>query len=220
MRISIVTDNEKSWFVPYGNKLLHKLTEAGHEVTYVFDSKKINAGDVCFLLSCVRLVPKSVLSLNKNNIVVHASDLPKGKGFSPLQWQVLHGQNKIPLTLFEVVEQADAGPYYLKETLYFDGTELLDEMREKMAAKIVDMCFHYIDKYRHLKPVEQSGEETFYRRRTDADDELDIHKSIAEQFNHLRIGDNETYPLYFHYNNKKYFLKIYNAGEARTSAKN
>ena len=36
--------------------------------------------------------------MNKNNIVVHASDLPKGRGFSPMSWQILEGKNKIKLS--------------------------------------------------------------------------------------------------------------------------
>lgn len=214
MRITILTDNAKSWFVPYGNLLLRNLYDAGHDVVYVFSAKDVREGDVCFLLSCVRLVPASVLALNKNNIVVHASDLPKGKGFSPLQWQILEGQNDVPLTLFEVVEKVDAGPYYLKDVLHFAGTELLDEMRQKMALKIIDMCVCFINTYTTLKPIEQTGEETFYPRRTLVHDELDVKKSIAEQFNHLRIADNESYPLYFRYKEETYILKIYKKTDA------
>ena len=214
MKITVLTDSLQSWFIPYGKMLVEQLQSAGHEAQYVFAAKDVTAGDVCFLLSCVRLVPLSVLGLNKNNIVVHASDLPKGKGFSPLQWQILEGSNEIPLTLFEVVEGMDAGPYYIKETLHCDGTELLDELREKMALAINEMCLRFVAQRDTLEAIPQSGEETIYRRRRDADDELNIHRSIAEQFNHLRIADNEAHPLYFHYKDKKYILKIYKETDA------
>lgn len=215
MRITILTDHFKSWFIPFGQQLLQKLNETGHDTYYVYKATDIQPSDVCFLLSCVRLVPQSFLSLNKNNIVVHASDLPKGKGFSPLQWQIIEGQNQITLTLFEVVEKIDAGPFYIKDLLKFDGTELLPELREKMALKIIDMCLHYVNNYGQIKAVKQIGEESFYRRRRPADDELDIKKTIAEQFNHLRIADNDTYPLYFYYKGKKYILKIYKEEECQ-----
>lgn len=209
MRITILTDHAKNWFIPYGQQLLDKLKEARYDVCYVFKATDVQPGDICFLLSCLRIVPPSVLSLNKNNIVVHASDLPKGKGFSPMQWQIAEGQNGITLTLFEVVEKVDAGPYYIKDVLKFDGTELLNELREKMAMKIIDMCLQYVNNYGRITAMEQSGEESFYRRRTVADDELDINKTIAEQFNHFRIADNEAYPLYFYYKGEKFILKIY-----------
>lgn len=214
MKITLLTDNENSWFVPYGRSLQQQLSDQGHEVVYVFNVKDVCNGDVCFLLSCVRLVPAAVLSLNRNNIVVHASDLPKGKGFSPLQWQILEGRNEIPLTLFEVVENADAGPYYIKDVISFKGTELLEEMRQTMAEKILEMCVRFIGNFDSIQAIDQSGEETFYRKRTAADDELDVNKTIEAQFNHLRIADNEKFPLYFRHKDEKYILKIYRESDA------
>src|SRR5262245_16507360 len=143
MRITILTDDEKSWFVPYGKRLKDRLTQAGHDLAYVFDKSLIRAGDICYLLSCSRLVEQEFLERNHHNIVVHASDLPKGKGFSPLQWQVLQGTNEITLTLFEATKDADAGAYYMKEKVQFNGSELLPELRGLMAEKIVDMCLTY-----------------------------------------------------------------------------
>ena len=55
----------------------------------------------------------------------------------------------------------------------------------------------------------QEGEETFYNRRNSKDAELDINKTIKEQFNLLRISDNERYPAFFKIEGKKYSLKIY-----------
>lgn len=92
MIINILTDNKKSWFIPYGYTLQSKLQELMHNVHFVFDKNDIHEGDICFLLSCSKIIEKEYLERNKNNIVVHASDLPKGKGFSPLQWQVLEGK--------------------------------------------------------------------------------------------------------------------------------
>ena len=50
---------------------------------------------------------------------------------------------------------------------------------------------------------------TFYRKRTPSDSCLDINKSINEQFNLLRVVDNERYPAFFKKNNIKYVVKIY-----------
>lgn len=213
MKITLLTDNPESWYVPYGRILCEKLRQAGHEVAYVFAREQLPEGDICFLLSCSRLVDKAHLQRHRHNIVVHASDLPQGKGFSPLQWQILAGKNEIPLTLFEAVEGVDAGPYYLKSSVQFDGTELYDELRAKLAEKVNALCLEYVRRMDELTPIPQSGPETFFRRRTRADDELSVEKTIAEQFNHLRIADNERYPLFFRYRGRKYYLKIYAAGD-------
>lgn len=208
MIITILTDSNKSWFVPYGNELLKNLQKFGHVVNYVYNSKDVIAGDICFLLSCTKLVSENTLLLNKNNIVVHASDLPKGKGFSPLQWQILEGKDEICLTLFEVVKDVDGGPFYIKENLQFKGYELYEELRDILARKIISMCLEYVHKRDFLSPIEQVGSESFYKRRTDIDDEIDVNKTINELFNHFRIADNENYPLYFWINERKYYIRI------------
>lgn len=213
MKITLLTDNPESWYVPHGRVLCDRLRQAGHEVTYVFAQEQLPFGDICFLLSCSRRVDQAHLLRHRHNIVVHASDLPQGKGFSPLQWQILAGKEEIPLTLFEAVEGIDAGPYYLKSSVRFDGTELYDELRTKLAEKINALCLEYVERMDELPPIPQTGEETFFRRRTRADDELSVEKSIAEQFNHFRIADNERYPLFFRYRGRKYYLKIYPAND-------
>lgn len=209
MIITIITDNINSWFLPFGKKLQKKLQRKKHRVFYITDKREIKKGDVCLILSCLKIIEEKYLKLNKNNIVVHASDLPKDKGFSPLQWQIFNGINEIVLTLFEAVKEIDAGPYYIKRKLFLKNTDLLYEMREKMGNLIVNMCMEYIEKRENLKPIKQSGKESFYRKRKRKDDEIDINKTIKEQFNHFRIADNERFPLYFIYLGEKYILKIY-----------
>jgi methionyl-tRNA formyltransferase len=208
MKITILTDDISSWFVFYGQKLKKLLQDRNHEVEYVFNKINIKEGDVCFLLSCSNIVEKKYLELNKNNIVIHASDLPHGKGFSPLQWQILEGKNDIPLTLFEAVEGVDAGPYYLKDFINYNGSELYFELREMLGEKIIEMSILFIENFNHMIPIRQTGIETFYPRRKKKDDQIDPQKSIIELFNHFRIADNEKYPLFFELYGQTYNVKI------------
>ncbi|MUP46855.1 methionyl-tRNA formyltransferase [Gramella sp. BOM4] len=209
MKIIVYTDSTDSWYVPYGHQLKEKLAGLGHDVNYLHHPNDLYACDIMFILSCTKLLGAKYLDQNKHNIVVHASDLPLGKGFSPLQWQILEGKNIIPLTLFEAAEAVDNGPFYIKGVITFEGHELLDELRKKMSEKINEMCIRFAEEYRNLKPTDQIGNSTFYRKRTEKDDELDVMETIANQFNHLRIADNDNYPLFFRYQGNKYYLKIY-----------
>ena len=78
-----------------------------------------------------------------------------------------------------------------------------------MAIKINQMCTFFVEHINELEPKPQVGEETMYKRLTRKDNSIDINKSIKEQFNHLRIADNERYPLWFEYKNTKYIIHIY-----------
>lgn len=208
MNICILVDDINSWFVKYARKLSDML-ESFNSVKLVFKKDSIEKGDILFLLSCSKIIEKEYLMLNKHNIVVHASDLPSGKGFSPLQWQILEGCNRICLTLFEAIDDVDAGPYYFKEYLELLDTDLLDEMRAKMADKIISMCVEFVRNIDLYRPISQCGTGSFYRKLEDKDHRLDINKTIREQFNIMRISDNERFPMWFEVNGVRYYMKIY-----------
>ena len=143
-----------------------------------------------------------------HNIVVHPSDLPKGQGFSPLTWLILEGANDIPITLFEAVENVDAGPFYFKDIMHFEGHELNEELKLRQGEKTIELVLKFVDAYPNIMPQKQEGEATWYRRRTSKDSELDVTKSIGEQFELLRVVDNERYPAFFLYRGHRYVLRI------------
>lgn len=207
MKITIIIDNEGSWFDFYAEALEKKLLALGHHVRFVHTYEEIAKGDVLFLLSCGRIVGSEILSINTNNIVIHASALPKGQGFAPLSWQILAGENKIPITLFEAREKVDSGEVYLRDAISFEGHELRDEMDRVLGEKIVAMAVHYIKKY-PMKGTPQIGTKTWYRRRKPADSQLDPTRSIEGQFNLLRIVDSTRFPAYFEHRGHTYELRI------------
>lgn len=206
--VAVLVDDPNSWFVTYAKILCDKLVENGVIANIYHTTKEIHPVDVCFMLSCTKIVKKSFLEQNKHNIVVHASDLPQGKGFTPLKWQILEGKNDIPLTLFEAVEDCDAGPFYFKDYVHYDGYEMLEQIQQTMASKIIEMCNLFISDYAKMVAKNQVGESSFYPRFKKEDDCLDINKSIAEHFNHFRIADNERYPLFFEHKGHKYNIVV------------
>lgn len=205
--VSVVTDTE-GWFDPFAQELAERICENCDAGQFVRDQNQVPEGDVAFYLSCLKLTPDEILARNRINLVVHASALPKGRGFSPVVWQILEGQNEIPLTLFEMDGTADTGPIVKQSTIGFQGHELNDEIRDALGRSIVDICLEYLKAETRPVAVAQSGEPTWYRRRKPADSELDPEKSIAEQFQLLRVVDNERYPAFFTINGQTYTLKI------------
>jgi methionyl-tRNA formyltransferase len=207
MNITILTDNPKSWIIPYIEILKKELIE--HNVIHIFDKSEIIKGDIMFILSCESLLKSKDLALHRSNIVVHPSKLPHGKGWSPLAWQILENSNKIPVSLFEAVESVDSGEVYLLDYILLEGHELNEEIKKKQGELTIKMVLKYINEFNTIKGIPQFGDESFYKKRTIADNELDPNKSIADNFNLLRIVDNERYPAFFYMNKKKYIIKIY-----------
>ena len=209
LKISILCDNPRSWIIQYSQQLIMLLKNKKHDVIFCTDSSEIKEGDIAVFLGCEKIIKRNILDLNTHNLVVHESKLPKGKGMSPLTWQILEGKNKIPVTLFEAEESVDSGVIYLQEQVIFNGTELIEDLRRKQGEATIRLAVEFIDNYGKIKGKKQRGSSTYYRRRTPQDSELDINKTISEQFNLLRVVDNDRYPAKFTYKGHKYILKIY-----------
>jgi methionyl-tRNA formyltransferase len=209
MLIQLLVDNPKSWILPYAELLKEKLHSIGHDARLIHKHRQVLEGDVLILLSCERKFNE--LNLNKHNLVVHESELPKGKGWSPVTWQVLEGKNDITVSLFEATSEIDAGKIYLQKKMSLKGFELLDEIKHMQGLKTIELILDFINNIDKIIGRDQNGESTFYERRSEKDSKLDINKSILEQFNLLRVCDNDRYPAWFELDGVKFNIKIYKA---------
>lgn len=183
----------------------------GHRVLWTHRLEELRPGDLCFYLSCGQIVSSEVLSEFQNNLVVHESDLPRGKGLSPLTWQILEGKNRIPVTLFEAVDRVDSGDIYLQEWLEFEGHELIDELRQAQAEATLRLCREFVNRYPEVlqSANPQVGKESFYPRRKPKDSQLDVNRSLAEQFDLLRVVDNDRYPTFIEISSSTYKILIF-----------
>lgn len=215
MRFAIVTSAE-SWYYPHAVRLTSELESNESTCPVLTDHRELDGPyEIVFYLSYFRLVGSDVLSRNRHNIVVHESDLPKGRGWAPLFWQVIEGKNEIPVVAFEAVEEMDAGRIYVREQLRLDGTELHDELRVKQAQMTRDLVLECVRRYRRgeLCSMPQTGEPSYYPKRTPADSELDPSKPIEEQFDLLRTVNSADFPAFFDLRGCRYVLSIRKAGE-------
>ncbi len=207
LSIQILTDNPRSWIMPYAEELQRRLSEA-HTCEHITDHAAIRTGDVLFLLSCEKLVKPERLSLHVHNLVVHESALPHGRGWAPMTWQILEGRSEVSITLLDAAEAVDAGDIHLQDVMRFEGHELCAELRAAQGEKTVELCERFIASYPPPPARQQTGEASYYPRRTPQDSQLDPGRSLAEQFDLLRVADNERYPAWFEHRGHKYYLRI------------
>lgn len=149
-------------------------------------------------MSFSKIVSHKTLQKFKNNLVAHSSDLPSGRGWSPLTWQILEGKKTVTTVLFEAEEDVDSGKIYLRQELNFSGYELIDELRLLQGNQIVIMLNEFIETYPEvlLRAQAQDGEASYYSKRRPVDSELNPDRSIREQLNLFRVADNSNYPVY------------------------
>jgi methionyl-tRNA formyltransferase len=208
MIIQLLVDNVNSWFVPYATALNSKLISMGFDSHLLHDHEAVRSGDILFILSCEKILKKHTLDKNKLNLVVHGSDLPKGRGWSPMTWEVLEGKNRFCLSLIEAAEKVDSGNVIEKTFFELKGYELNEEMKTIQGKEINKLIIGFLKKYPSFSSSPQVGEPSYYPRRTPRDSELDINKTLKDQFNLFRVVDNEKFPAFFHYMGHRYILKI------------
>jgi len=185
-----------------------KISE-GHACRVLNNTSEIDSGDLLFLVSCSQIVPVGIRSRFGATLVLHASDLPNGRGWSPHIWEILKGNNQITLSLLEASERVDTGDIWAKKTFAYQGHELLPEINAllfKEELNLMDFAIENFGKVKKTKQVELI--EQTYRKRTLADSQLDPEKTIAQQFNLLRVVDNLRYPAFFDLDGFRYKITI------------
>ena len=207
--VEVLCDSS-SWILKYIDNFLDDIG-AEYSVKLIHDHHDISKDVVVFILSYSKIIPKTIIDTCQHALVVHESDLPKGKGWSPLTWQILEGKNEIPITLFEAEEGVDSGVIYLQDKIGFTGNELVGDLRQAQSHYTFLLCKRFLENYEEVLKNKrmQYGKESFYPKRNITDSKLNPYKTIVEQFNLLRVVDNEKYPAYFEFSGKTFFLKIY-----------
>ena len=212
-RVVVVVDTP-GWFDRHASKLIGKIKQQGDEAIFVRNHSELGNPDVVFYLSCMMIAPPQALEKARVSLVAHASDLPKGRGFSPVVWQILDGASEIPIRLIIASDPVDSGDVVASDSIAFEGHELNDEIRDRLGDRIVSLCLSYLSASDPPVGRPQSGEPTWYNRRFAENSRLDPERSIAEQFDLLRVVDNERYPAFFEMRGHRYILRIEKAGPA------
>ena len=186
-----------------------KNSEKEHAIEIVTALNDARGGDVLFLISCNDIVGKEVRDRYKTSLVIHASDVPRGRGWSPHIWQILEGRCEITVTLMEVEDRVDTGLIWGQKTIEFGGHELYNEINEALFEVEVSLMDYAIQEYQLIEPYSQPDVlPTYYKKRNPEDSEIDPSKSIIDNFNLLRVSDPVRFPAFFSHLNNRYRIKI------------
>jgi methionyl-tRNA formyltransferase len=138
------------------------------------------------------LVPASVFE-QFECVVFHMTDLPFGRGGSPLQNLIVRGFRETKLSAIRCVQQLDGGPIYCKQSLSLDGSA--EEIFGRAAGLMEEMIIRIVRE--QCAPESQTGEPTTFKRRLPADGDIGGLKSLRIVHDHIRMLDAEGYPPAF-----------------------
>jgi UDP-2,4-diacetamido-2,4,6-trideoxy-beta-L-altropyranose hydrolase len=171
-------------------------------------ASELRGGDFLFLISCQELIPAAVRARYRYCLVAHASDLPRGRGMSPHVWQIIEGRNELTVSLLEAAEPFDTGSIWTKQSFRLEGHELCDEINSALFARELALMDWALIHHDSVSPQAQAGVPSYFKRRTPEDSRLDPMKSIAEQFELLRIADPIRYPAFFDFRGYRYQISL------------
>jgi methionyl-tRNA formyltransferase len=180
-----------------------------HTTTLARHTSELAGGDMLFLVSCHQIIRQPVRDLFRHTLVLHASDLPQGRGMSPQVWQILQGADRLTVTLLDAVDGLDQGDIWQQRMVEFDGTELHDEIHARLFdAELALMSWAVTDIERSRPRPQDAGPGSYFRKRTPEDSRIDPQRPLAEAFDLLRVADPDRYPAYFEHRGQRYRLRI------------
>lgn len=186
-----------------------------HEVELVQEKASLSGGEILFLVSCSEVISATDRDKYTIVLVLHASDLPRGRGWSPHIWEIMNGADHITLSLLEAEDKVDSGRIWAKQPIAVPKHALWDEINHLLFTAEVCLIDLAVKNFGRLSPQFQAGTEqaSYYPKRTPQDSQLDVNKTIAEQFNHMRVCDPNRFPAFFEYLGQRYILKLEKANE-------
>ena len=141
------------------------------------------------------IIPEELYS-NYNCVVFHMTDLPFGRGGSPLQNLIERGIYDTKISAIKVCKELDAGPIYLKESLNISNGSA-DEILKRVSEIIFNSMIPRFFKDDKLTSHEQTGEIVTFKRRTSDQSEIPEGLSQRQIYDYIRMLDGEGYPTAF-----------------------
>lgn len=145
-----------------------------------------------FFLHWSWLVPSEILAATEC-VCFHMTDVPYGRGGSPLQNLIARGHRETRLTALRMTEGIDAGPVYMKAPLSLEGAAeeiyiRASELSADLAATIARL---------RPEPQPQVGDPVIFKRRRPEESRVPALPDLAALHDHIRMLDAEGYPHAF-----------------------
>ena len=193
---SYVVVGSKLWNYQVFKEVLDKQQSNWHFIKskdmFVIDTIKSISPRYIFFLHWSWKVPEEIIN-NYECVCFHMTDVPYGRGGSPLQNLIIKGHQQTKLTALRMTEEFDAGPVYLKENLSLGGgAEEIYIRASYLAAKMIKQIIE-----EQPEPIPQSGKVENFKRRKPEQSEISQLNSLLDLHDFIRMLDAENYPKAF-----------------------
>lgn len=148
--------------------------------------------DQIFIPHWSHIIPESIWSVY-TCVVFHMTDLPYGRGGSPLQNLIVRGHKETRISALKVEKGIDTGAIYLKADLSLEGSA--EAIFNRSEPIIEELIVTIIDK--DIQPVPQKGTPVVFKRRTPDQSNVGALEKLDALYNYIRMLDADGYPKAF-----------------------
>ncbi len=151
----------------------------------------------------------------ENVIIFHSSDLPKGRGWAPLYNMLAQKETTYTISGIKLANPVDTGDIVVKARfpiLPHYTASILRQFDQELSVMLAAKILHRFEG-QVITGTPQSGESSYFTRRTPAENEVDIFRSFDGLIPHLRACEPQ-HPAFFIYEQEKYFINIQPEREA------
>ncbi|MDE7030423.1 MAG: methionyl-tRNA formyltransferase [Lachnospiraceae bacterium] len=200
MRIIIATI--KSWNIERAQKLqqacqgVHEIVIYTRREEFTLDNVRNFQPDYVFLPHWSYIMPKEITD-GWECVVFHMTDLPYGRGGSPLQNLIVRGHKETKISAIRMTEKLDGGPVYMKRALSLEGSA------QEIFVRCSDLIFQemipvFLEGGKEkITPVPQEGEPVIFKRRKPEDGRITSDMKTEQIYDCIRMLDAEGYPRAF-----------------------
>ena len=170
-----------------------------NEFFWVKNTEELDKALIChsdvryiFFLHWNSVVPERI-SRQYECVCFHMTDVPYGRGGSPLQNLIIRGHMSSQLTALRMVNEIDAGPVYAKLPLTLDGRAVdIYKRAGLLSYQLIEWIIS-----EEPKPAPQEGTVTNFKRRTPDQSRVPMRGEVLDLYNFIRMLDAPTYPHAF-----------------------
>lgn len=200
--MKIIVATVKSWNIERAKKLqrnyqgIHEVVIYTNKEEFSLENIRDFEPDYIFLPHWSYIMPREITD-NWECVVFHMTDLPYGRGGSPLQNLIVRGHRETKISAIRVTEKLDGGPIYMKHALSLEGSaqEIFVRCSEIIFQKMIPQ---FLDESREkITPVPQEGEPVIFKRRKPEEGRITSDMKTDQIYDYIRMLDAEGYPRAF-----------------------
>jgi methionyl-tRNA formyltransferase len=168
--------------------------------------------DVFVVAGFPHIFNQETLNLPKfGSINLHAGPLPKYRGGSPLNWQIINNEKKIGISIIKLNKKIDGGKILIKKYFDLGKNQNILNAHKKVNILFKKNIFDSIHNLLNKIYIKKIGKENYFRQRNRKDSEVKLDEMTATYVVNLARSQYPLYtsPFIIDKNNKIIFKKAY-----------